>query len=789
MAYNLESTKESGKVGNYKVVGQSYLRLEGRDKVKGKIKYVNDLNYPGLLHAAFKTSPHAHAKIVSISTEEAKKAPGVRAVITGEDLPYVVGLYLGDKYPLARGKVRHYGEAVAAVVADSEAEAREALDLIKVNYEQLTPVLSVEEALKEDSLLVHEELGKYQHISAIHPEPRTNIANKTKIRKGNIVEGFEESDIIIEDEFFSPTSDHVAMETRASIAEIKEDGQIVITTASQAPFVVRSLMSEFFEIPTGKITVIAPPIGGGFGGKAGIQLEALAYLLSKAVGGRPVKVVNTREQDLTASPGKIGFKGKVKMGCTKDGKIKALDLLYLFDAGAYADYSVNISRAAAIACTGPYRVENVNCDSLCLYTNHPFTNAFRGFGHIELAWAIERALDVMAEKLSMDPAELRRLNAIREGDTSPTGSLMNKNTGDLVACIDKVKEFLNWDEGTLIQVDENTVRAKSLTCLWKAPAMPTNTDAGAIITFNEDGSMNLHISIVEIGQATKTGLAQILAEKFKVGIDKVHVTFEVNTKVSPHDWATAASRGLFMPGRATIEAADDAIRQIKHTASIVLRCPPEDLEVAEEKVYIKDEPHIGLALKDVVLGYVYENGNAIVGQVIGRGKYISRRLSDIDKETGKGSPALEWTLAAQGVEVELNLKDYSYKVLKAACVMDVGKIINPAIARGQIVGAMAMGLSFAASEGFLFNSRGQVTNDDLRSFKIMRYNEQPEYLVDFIETPQGDGPFGARGIGEQAIISMPGALANALSRGLGAQLKSLPLTPEALWKAKKEVSQ
>lgn len=774
-------------MNKYNVIGQNHLRIEGEDKIRGTLKYVNDINPPGLLHAALKTSPHAHAKIISIDTEEARKSSGVRAVVTGEELPYVVGLYLGDKYPLARGKVRHYGEAVAAVIADSEAEAKEALDLIKIVYEQLTPVLSVDEALKEDALLVHKELGEYQHISAIHPEPGTNVANRTKIRKGNIAKGFEESDYIIEDEFSFPQGDHVAMETRAAIAEIKGDGQIIITSTSQAPFVVRSLMSEFFKIPTGKITVKAPPIGGGFGGKAGIQLEALAYLLSKAVGGRPVKLVNTREQDLTGSPGRIGFKGEVKMGCTKDGEIKSLELLYKFDAGAYSDYSVNISRAAAIACTGPYRVPNVSCDSLCVYTNHPFTNAFRGFGHVELAFAIERALDVMAEKLSMDPAELRRLNAIKEGDTSPTGSLMDKNTGNLVECIDRVKKFLDWDEGTYIKVDENKVRAKSLTCLWKAPAMPTNTDAGAIITFNEDASINLHCSIVEIGQATKTGLAQILAEKFKVGLDKIHLSHEVNTKVSPHDWATAASRGLFMAGRAVIEAADDALRQIKDTASQVLRCPPEDLEVAGERVFIKDEPHIGLLLKDVILGYVYENGNAIKGQVIGRGRYIARRLSGIDKETGEGHPALEWTLGAEGVEVELDLRDYSYKILKSACVMDVGKIINPKIARGQIVGGMAMGLSFASNEAFIFNSRGQVSNDDLRSFKIMRYGEEPEYFVDYVETPQGDGPFGARGIGEQSIIGMPSALANALSRALGVQLKTLPLTPENLWKAKKEV--
>lgn len=770
----------------FNVIGQNHLRIEGKDKITGRIKYVNDINFPGMLYAALKTSPHAHARIISIDVTEARKAPGVRAVVTGEELPYVVGLYLGDKYPLARGKARHYGEAVAAVIADSEAEAKLALDLIKVSYEQLKPVLSIEDALKEDALLVHEEMEKYQHISAILPEPGTNVANRTKIRKGNLKDGFDSSDMIIEEVFSFPTGDHVAMETRAAIAEIKSDGQIVITSTSQAPFVVKSLMSHFFQIPAGKITVLAPPIGGGFGGKAGIQLEALAYLLSKAVGGRPVKLVNTREEDFTNSPGRIGFKGKVRLGCSNMGEIKAMELVYMFDAGAYSDYSVNISRAAAIACTGPYRVENLSCDSLCIYTNHPFTNAFRGFGHMELSFAIERALDIMAEKLSLDPADIRLINAIRNGDRSPTGSLMDENTGDLRECINRVKKNLDWDEGIYIRTSDNKVRAKSITCLWKAPAMPTNTDAGAIITFNDDGSINLHISIVEIGQGTRTGLAQILAEKFKTSIDRIHLIEDVNTRVSPHDWATAASRGLFMAGRATIEAADDAIIQIKATASQVLRCPAEDLEIDGEKVFIKNEKHIGIPLRDLVLGYVYENGNAIGGQVIGRGRYISRRLSGLDEDTGEGNPALEWTLAAEGIEVELDLNDYSYRVLKAACCMDVGKIINPKLARGQIVGAMAMGISFASNEAFLFNSRGQLLNDDLRSFKIMRYGENPEYFVDYVETPQVDGPYGARGIGEQGIIGIPGAMGNALSRALSVQLKTLPMTPEYLWRAKKE---
>ncbi|TFH04927.1 MAG: xanthine dehydrogenase family protein molybdopterin-binding subunit, partial [Spirochaetales bacterium] len=227
----------------------------------------------------------------------------------------------------------------------------------------------------------------------------------------------------------------------------------------------------------------------------------------------------------------------------------------------------------------------------------------------------------------------------------------------------------------------------------------------------------------------------------------------------------------------------DAVVQIKHVASAPLRCPEEDLDVAGRRVFIRDDPEQGLDLSQVVLGYVYDNGNAIGGPVIGRGKYIARHLSHIDPETGKGRPGLEWTLGAEGVEVEVDLRDGSFRVLKAVCSMDVGRIINPALARGQVVGAMAMGIGYTTREAFLFDSRERVTNGKLRDYTLLRYGEHPEYVVEFVETPQGDGPFGARGLGEQGIIGMPGALAAAFSRAIGIQMNALPITPESLWSA------
>ena len=764
------------------VVGSSLPRKDGMDKVHGRTRFTDDFHPPGLLHAALLTSSHSHAAIASIDTSAAARAPGVRAVVTGADVPVQLGLYLGDKTPLACGKVRHFGEPVAAVVADTPHQAEAAASLIKVTYTPLPVVHGVREALAPGAPLIHEKMGAYAHIPAILPEPGSNVANRTKIRKGDVEAGFAGADVIVEQEFSFPPGDHVAMEPRAAIAEIRADGTVVIRSSTQAPFVVRALMSIFFNIPPGKIVIVAPPIGGGFGGKAGIQLEGLAYLLSKSVGGKPVRVANSREQDIVSSPGHIGLESKVKLGATKDGTLVAMDLLHLFDSGVYADYAVNVSRAGAIACTGPYRVPNVRADSLCVYTNHPFATAYRGFGH-EIIIAIERAMDTLAEKLGMDPVELRILNAIRPGDTSPTQSLMDPSTGNLPECIRRAAKMINWDQGASTQGRGGRVRAKGINCFWKAPAMPTNADAGAVLTFNEDGSMNLSSGILEIGAGTYSCVAQILAERFRDDPRNVYINWEVHTSHSPHDWATAASRSLFMAGCAALAAADDAIRQIKRTASAPLQCPEDDLEVAGGRVYVRDDPQHGLPLSKVVLGYQYADGKSIGGQVIGRGNYISRGLTGIDAETGEGNPALEWTLGAEAVEVEVDLADGSFEVLKAVCAMDVGKVINPQVARGNVVGAMAMALGFATTEGFVFDEQARPLNFQIRDFKIPRFGEEPEYDVSFVETPQEDGPFGARGLGEQGVLGIPGAVANAISRAIGRPIDSLPITPERIWRA------
>ncbi|MFW6293709.1 MAG: xanthine dehydrogenase family protein molybdopterin-binding subunit [Spirochaetota bacterium] len=767
-------------------IGVSAKRKDAPDKVAGRTRYTDDFSIPGMLFTAVVASPHAHAVIEQIDDTAARSLAGVRGVFSGHDFPDRVGLYLGDKPPLAFDRVRYFGEPVVAVVADDEQTALAAARLVSIRYRELPVVRSPREALEPDAPILHPEMADYAHIPAILPQPGTNVAHHTKIRKGTIDAGFSEADAVVEGSYSFPPADHAAMEPRVAIAEIRADGQIVIRTSTQSPYGVRAVMSRCLDIPPGRLTIQVAEIGGGFGGKAGIQLEPLAYLLSKAVGGRPVRVANTRELDMVSSPGAPGLQATVRMGAKRDGTITAAKVDFLFDSGGYADYAVNVSRAAGYASSGPYRIPNLWTDSRCVYTNHPFATAYRGFGHIEMSYAIERTVDLLCEKLGMDPVEFRRRNAVVAGDTTPAQDRLDANTGDLLACIDRVEAALDWKSGSRVEVDEHTVRTKGVSCYWKAPAIPTFTDAAAIVSFNEDGSVNLVTGAVEMGQGIYTGLAQLVAEKLGMSVDRVNVVQEVMTDRSAHDWTSAASRTLFMAGRAALSACDDAIVQMKRVACAPLRCPEEDLEVAGERVFIRDDPEQGLALADVVLGYVYENGNAIGGPIIGRGKYIARHLSHIDPDTGKGRPGLEWTLGAQGVEVEVDLRDGGFRVLRAVCAMDVGRVINPALARGQVVGAMAMGIGYTTREGFLFDGRERVVNGTLRDYKLLRYGEHPEYLVEFLETPQGDGPFGARGLGEQGIIGMPGALASAFSRAVGVQLTDLPVTPEMLWRASRD---
>lgn len=764
-------------------IGKAIPRVESQEKVTGFAPYANDRQAPGMLHGWLVTSPCAHARIASIDVSQALAVGGVHAVLTGEDCPVLTGSVLADRPPLAYRKVRYYGEPIAVVVAETEQVAKRAAGRIRAAFEPLAVVLSPDAALRPDAPLIHEDLASYRTYGEVYPVPRTNIGNFIKIRKGDMQAGWAASDAVVEGAYAFNVSDHAAMEPRCAIVEAMPGGQVEIRTSTQDPYSMKRQFQRFFQVEPSQVVVHVPFVGGGFGGKGSVQLEYIAYLASKACGGRPVKINNTREADLVSSPCHIGLEAKVKLGATRDGTLTAIQITFLFANGGYADEGATVVQAAAIDCTGPYRVDNVWCDSLCVYTNQPYATAFRGFGHAEASYCVERTMDLLARKLGMHPLELRRLNAIKPGDTTPTQAPLDRsNLGDLEQCIDKLKRLIRWEEGERIVVDHRTVRAKGFACVWKTFG-PVDSGSGATITFNKDGTMNLGVGAVEIGQGNRTAMAQILAERMDVPVERVRVKMEVDTQITPEHWRTVGSSTTMLVGRAVLAAADDAIAQLKQNAALVLEQAPEQLEAGQGRVYVRDDPAVGLAFGDIADGYTYPDGSMAGKPVIGRGSYLLHRQTKSDPATGRGIPGPQWTVGAQAVEVEFDTRDCTYRMLKAASVIDAGKVINEGTARGQVLGGMNMGLSFASREAFLFDEAGVVLNPQLRSYKLTRFGENPQYLAEFVETPYMEGPYGARAVGEYGTIGMPGALANALSVAAGVELNELPLTPELIWRA------
>lgn len=766
-------------------MGESVRRKEAHDKVSGRARYSADGVRPGTLRARLVTSAWGHARLLGVDARAARGMAGVRAVVTGEDTDILCGEVLADRPPLARGKVRYHGEPVAIVVADCEADAADALAAVVVRYAPLPVVASVAEALRADAPLVHEALGTYAiEQPPCAPEPGSNVADRARVRKGDLEAGARAAEVWVQARSTTPQVDHAAMETRSAQVEILPDGRVLVEATTQAPFEVQRLLARLFGLRQGQVVVTAPLVGGAFGGKAAVQLEILAYLASRAVGGRAVRLTNTRPEDIAGSPVGIGLDATIRLGATRSGRLVAADMTFLVDGGAYTDSVPRMARAIASACTGPYRVDNVRADVLVVYTNHVYATALRGFGYMPMTFAVERAMDRLAEALALDPLVLRRQNAIGAGDTTPSRHRLSASiVGDLPACLDAAAARIGWERGRREVLDDRRVRGRGLVAVWKTSSSPQNALSAAIVRFHADGGVDLDVGTVECGPGTKTTLAQILAEALGLSADDVQVRMPVSTASDPEHWKTVASLSTFMAGRAVLEAAQDAISQLKSLGGIVLRCPPDDLEVRAGRVYLRDDPSMFLNVGDLAHGYRYPDGDSIGGQVIGRGGFMVRHLSALDARTGEGMAGPSWTVGAQGVEVEFDRRDITYRIVNGVSVFDAGRVINPRGATGAVMGGMCQGLGQASRECLVYDARGRVQNRQLRLYKLMRAGEEPHYDVHFLEHPQLDGPFGARPLGEHGILGMPAALAAALGAATGVELCDLPLTPEALWRA------
>lgn len=764
-------------------VGENVLRVDAYDKVVGSADFADDIQFgPGMLFARIKRSPHPHALIKKIDTSKAEVLPGVKAVVTGKDFTGFLGLYLRDRYIFCRDRVRYVGDPVAGVAAISEEIAEEALDLIDVEYEVLPPVLDPEEGAKPDAPLLHPDLGSYDHPNYIFPEPGTNIANSFHVRKGDVDEAFKHCAAVVEHKYRVPHVQHVPIEPHIAVAKVDEKGNITLWGSSQSPFAQRNLIAKALGISQSKLQVIAPYVGGGFGSKAGVSIEALAVAIAYAVRGRPVKLRLTREEEFHAAFVRQGLVAYYKMGCDKDGKLLAVDNKYYWDGGAYTEYGVNITRAGGYSSTGPYNVPNVRVDSLCVYTNHPVGGPMRGFGMPEIHVGLEQCMDELCHSIGMDPVEFRKKNCIKGGDIIVTGMVMHP-TG-LYNCIEKVAKAIEWGHKDPPSAP-NKRRGKGIAVMWKAPAMSPNAGSSAWVQFSEDGTVNVGVGGQEIGQGTFTVMAQMVASALGVPMDWVRISTPVDTKYSPYEWQTVASRLTWSMGNAVRAAALDARRQVLELVAKSWNEKPEDLDI-RDGVVISYKSEETIPLHDIVIyGIPKENYNGWMGgPIVGRGNFMPSYVTGLDPKTGQGERAVvHYTTGAQAVEVEVDLDTGRLEIIRGVGAFDVGKAINPEMVKAQMEGGFVQGMSTALFESLMLKN-GVLQNPSFVDYRIATSVDTPGSIESIIEeVPQDDGPWGARGIGEHSMVPTVPAIANAIYDAIGIRVGAPPYTAEKIYLA------
>ncbi|MBZ5535624.1 MAG: xanthine dehydrogenase family protein molybdopterin-binding subunit [Acidobacteriia bacterium] len=768
----------------FKYVGESERRIDGLDKITGAARFVDDLEFgPNLLHAEVVESPYAHALIKRIDTSEAEKVPGVVRIVTGKDFPYRFGLYMQDRYIFPTDRVRFVGEQVAAVIARDTQTAKRAAKRVKVVYKELEPVLDLEKALKSDAVLVHLDLASYPRCPWFFPEAGTNIAHRRKTRKGDLEKGFQEADVIFEDTYTVPRYAHCAIEPHAIVGLYDLSGRLTLWSASQSPYTQRHVFAQALA-PLGishkDIRVVTPYVGGGFGGKAGVSMEIIGVALAAMVKGSPVKLRWSRAQEFYNTYQRQGVIARIKMGVKKDGTLTAIEHTLHWDAGAYVEYGANVVNAVGLSATGPYRIPNVKIDSVCVYTNLPPGGPYRGFGYSEFHFGLESHITAIAKKIGMDPVEFRKRNAIREGDTLAYGAKMNPS--GLHEAIDKVAREIGWGKKE-VSKDPHKSIGKGFACFWKAPAMPPNAASAAFTKFNEDGSVNISVSGMEIGQGYLTVMAQIAAEVLTVPPAKIRIE-PPDTDRNAYEWQTVGSHVTWGCGNAVKAAALDMREKMFEVVHRVHGFAKDDLYLENEKVRCRTHPDFELAFKDFVIsGIQTPKGNFIGGPILGSGIFMPEFTSALsDPETSQGGhPNVHYTVGAAAVTLEVDRETGKMKVLKATLAVDAGKAVNPDLVNSQIMGGMVQGLATVLHEDMRYDLKGKLLNANFTDYKIPTSMDIPKEVVPIIvEVPQPDGPYGARGVGEHTMIPAAAMVANAVEDAVGLRLKALPITAERM---------
>ncbi len=774
-----------------KYIGVSVPRVDGVKKVTGAAKYVGDMKWPRMLYAKCVKSPYAHAKIVSIDVSAAKALKGVHDVITGDYYTKRGGLYLEDKNFLAVNTVKFCGEPVVAVAAETPEIAEAACELVKVEYEPLPVINNPMEGMAKDAVLIHPELHTYKVVPIFHPQAHTNISHHHIIRKGDADAAFKYAEehpdeyYITEHEYHVPHVQHTPIENHIAVAQYEPDGKCTVWASCQSPYAVRQALSATFDIPLNKMRIISPYVGGGFGAKAGTTIEGIIIPLAMHCKGRPVMMEYTREEEFVNSYVRQGLYTKIKTAVRKsDGKFLAVQNDFYWDGGAYTEYGVNIVKASGFASTGPYEFDNVKTDAYCVYTNNPVGGPYRGFGMCEIHFGIEQNIDEVAKEIGMDPIEIRRVNGLAPGKSTGTGEIM-KSCGFLEA-LDQVAEAIEYDKPCDAPSGPHKIRGKGIAGGWKSPSQPTNAGSAAIIRMNEDGTFFLMTSGHDIGQGSDTALTQIAAEVLCCDPSKFTIRTG-DTDHTPYEWQTVASRITYCAGNAIKLAAEDLKEKLLDLAQIKLGYIKRELYLEDGWIINRNHPESRMPMSDLALGLAFEDGSGYGGPAIGVGTFTLPNNINYDPATGYSpKPAAFWTTAAAGAEVEIDTETGVIEVKKMVESCDPGHIVNPELYKAQVEGGMMQALGTVLYEELKLKD-GKVLNKSFVDYKIPTIDNAPETFIAMgVEHPEETGPYGARGIGEPAMVPGAPAIANAIYNATGCRFTEMPITPERMLKALQE---
>ena len=759
--------ESSGQQPVYSKVGHSMPQLDTAAKATGAAKYTVDLKFPGMLFAKVLRSPFPHARILNIDISKAEQLPGVKAVICHTNVPRVAynSYYRepideerlpSDEY-IFDEKVRYVGDKVAAVAATSLDIAEEALERIHVEYEELPFILDPLEALKPNAPRIH--------------EVENNVVKEVEWDLGNIDEGFAQADYIFENNYKTQMQQHAPLEPHAYIAKIESNGKLHVISSTQGTFNVRVCLGKILDMPLNKIRVTRPYIGGAFGGKNDLFDEILCALLAMKT-KKPVRLVNTREEEFSSTRVRHCHNIYLKYGVKKDGTFVARHMKALMNTGAYAAAGGKVTLTTGHRWIMLYRTPNVRYEGKCVYCNTPVAAAMRGFGTPQQSFATESMIDEIAEKLGIDPVEIRLKNHRQLGDFDPISKITLGSVG-IPECLTRGAEAIGWAKKRQAKKTGGRFRRGVGVALGthNTGVKPfVNELSSAFIKINEDGSFSLMTGVIDLGQGSDTIMAQIAAEVLGVEVEDISVVDPGDTDTTPYDMGTHSSRQTYLGGMAVKMAAEEAKDQLLDEAARRLEANRDDLVMKDRKIYVEGSPSAGLSLADVAVGLMHGD---ISLQVMGRGSF----------SPVTNAPPFEVHFA----EVEVDTETGALKIIKFVAAHDLGKTINPILAEGQVQGGVHMGIGYTFWEGIQIDPKtGQYLNLNFRDYKVTSPMDMPPMDVILVESHEPTGPYGAKGLGEPAMVPTAPAIANAIYDAIGIRFSQLPITRQRVFEALQE---